>query len=160
MLYAHSKWSSITHTDIHMVWYVPFRGSACWAGSEILRKHLRWVQGCPIWSCLVSVSERLWVSTILNLSLFPSFLLQIETHIKIGLNSKMLFRFPPVVFYTLGGLGMNALNGSHTHTTAWLEQTDVGITQIRSGISHDEDQLILNLYWWVFISKIHVHVPL
>ena len=56
-----------------------------------------------------------------SLSLSPSFLLlQIETHIKIGLNSKMLFRFPPVVFYSpkeLGGLGMNALNGSHTHTT-------------------------------------------
>ena len=28
----------------------------------------------------------------------------------------------------------------------WSEQIDVGITQIRSGISHDEDQLILNLY--------------
>ena len=34
---------------------------------------------------------------------------QIQTRIKIGLNSKMPSRFPPVVFYTpkeLGGLGM------------------------------------------------------
>ena len=36
-------------------------------------------------------------------------LIQIQTRIKIGLNSKMPSRFPPVVFYTpkeLGGLGM------------------------------------------------------
>ena len=35
--------------------------------------------------------------------------LQVQTRIKIGLNSKMPSRFPPVVFYTpkeLGGLGM------------------------------------------------------
>lgn len=34
---------------------------------------------------------------------------QIQTRIKIGLNSKMPSRFPPVVFYTpkeIGGLGM------------------------------------------------------
>ena len=34
---------------------------------------------------------------------------QVQTRIKIGLNSKMPSRFPPVVFYTpkeLGGLGM------------------------------------------------------
>jgi pre-mRNA-processing factor 8 len=34
---------------------------------------------------------------------------KIQTRIKIGLNSKMPSRFPPVVFYTpkeLGGLGM------------------------------------------------------
>ena len=37
------------------------------------------------------------------------FAFQIQTRIKIGLNSKMPSRFPPVVFYTpkeLGGLGM------------------------------------------------------
>ena len=35
--------------------------------------------------------------------------LQIQTRIKIGLNSKMPSQFPPIVFYTpkeLGGLGM------------------------------------------------------
>ena len=35
--------------------------------------------------------------------------MQVQTRIKIGLNSKMPSRFPPVVFYTpkeLGGLGM------------------------------------------------------
>ena len=28
----------------------------------------------------------------------------------------------------------------------WSKQTDVGITHFRSGMSHDEDQLIPNLY--------------
>ena len=40
---------------------------------------------------------------------FYIFAFQIQTRIKIGLNSKMPSRFPPVVFYTpkeLGGLGM------------------------------------------------------
>ncbi|KUF95884.1 HIV Tat-specific factor 1 [Phytophthora nicotianae] len=58
---------------------------------------------------------------------------KIQTRIKIGLNSKMPSRFPPVVFYTpkeLGGL-----------------QTDGGgVTHFRSGMSHEEDQLIPNLF--------------
>ena len=43
------------------------------------------------------------------LLLSPPYLPQIQTRIKIGLNSKMPSCFPPVVFYTpkeLGGLGM------------------------------------------------------
>ena len=41
----------------------------------------------------------------------------------------------------------------------WSKQTDIGITQIRSEISHDEDQLIPNLYRWVFISEyIDIHM--
>ena len=31
----------------------------------------------------------------------------------------------------------------------WSKQTDVGITHFRSGMSHDEDQLIPNLYRYV-----------
>ena len=59
--------------------------------------------------------------------------------------------FPPVVFYTpkeLGGLGM--LSMGHVlipqSDLRWSKQTDVGITHFRSGMSHDEDQLIPNLY--------------
>ena len=79
------------------------------------------------------------------------YLPQIQTRIKIGLNSKMPSRFPPVVFYTpkeLGGLGM--LSMGHVlipqSDLRWSKQTDVGITHFRSGMSHDEDQLIPNLY--------------
>ena len=53
--------------------------------------------------------------------------LQIQTRIKIGLNSKMPSRFPPVVFYTpteLGGLGMLIVNGSCSHPTV---RSQVGV---------------------------------
>ena len=60
-------------------------------------------------------------------------------------------RFPPVVFYTpkeLGGLGM--LSMGHVlipqSDLRWSKQTDSGITHFRSGMSHDDDQLIPNLY--------------
>ena len=68
---------------------------------------------------------------------------KIQTRIKIGLNSKMPSRFPPVVFYTpkeLGGLGM--LSMGHVlipqSDLRWSKQTDVGITHFRSGMSHEE----------------------
>ena len=82
-------------------------------------------------------------------------------------------RFPPVVFYTpkeLGGLGM--LSMGHVlipqSDLRWSKQTDVGgesftplindtsagaaclypslVTHFRAGMSHEEDQLIPNLY--------------
>lgn len=63
-------------------------------------------------------------------------------------------RFPPVVFYTpkeLGGLGM--LSMGHVlipqSDLRWTKQTDVGITHFRSGMSHNEDQLIPNLYRYI-----------
>ncbi|KAJ7059822.1 U5-snRNA binding site 2 of PrP8-domain-containing protein [Mycena amicta] len=76
---------------------------------------------------------------------------KIQTRVKIGLNSKMLSHFPPVVFYTpkeLGGLGMLLMGHilipqSDLH---WLKQTDVAVTDFRAGMSHEEDQLIPNLY--------------
>ena len=87
---------------------------------------------------------------------------QIQTRIKIGLNSKMPSRFPPVVFYTpkeLGGLGM--LSMGHVlipqSDLRWSKQTDVGITHFRSGMSHDEDQLIPNLYRCVTHAQTHTH---
>ncbi|WAQ81207.1 hypothetical protein PtA15_1A547 [Puccinia triticina] len=79
---------------------------------------------------------------------------KIQTRVKIGLNSKMPSRFPPVVFYTpkeLGGLGM--LSMGHILIPAsdlrWSKQTDTGITHFRSGMSHEEDQLIPNLYRYI-----------
>lgn len=79
---------------------------------------------------------------------------KIQTRIKIGLNSKMPSRFPPVVFYTpkeLGGLGM--LSMGHVlipqSDLRWSKQTDVGVSFFRSGMSHDEDQLIPNLFRYI-----------
>ncbi|PPQ67549.1 hypothetical protein CVT26_006850 [Gymnopilus dilepis] len=94
---------------------------------------------------------------------------KIQTRVKIGLNSKMPSRFPPVVFYTpkeLGGLGM--LSMGHVlipqSDLRWSKQTDVAgkrivllrlvsstqgalqVTHFRAGMTHEEDQLIPNLY--------------
>jgi pre-mRNA-processing factor 8 len=79
---------------------------------------------------------------------------KIQTRIKIGLNSKMPSRFPPAVFYTpkeLGGLGM--LSMGHVlipqSDLRYAKQTDVGPTHFRSGMTHEEDQLIPNLYRYI-----------
>lgn len=77
---------------------------------------------------------------------------RIQTRIKIGLNSKMPSRFPPCVFYTpkeLGGLGM--LSMGHVlipqADLRYARQTDAGgITHFRAGMTHNEDQVIPNLY--------------
>ena len=37
----------------------------------------------------------------------------------------------------------------HLLSRRWSKQTDVGITHFRSGMSHDEDQLIPNLYRYI-----------
>lgn len=34
----------------------------------------------------------------------------------------------------------------------WSKQTDVGITHFRSGMSHNEDQLIPNLYRYISLN--------
>lgn len=79
---------------------------------------------------------------------------KIQTRIKIGLNSKMPSRFPPVVFYSpkeIGGLGM--LSMGHIlipqSDLRYSQQTDLGVTHFRAGMSHDEDQLIPNLYRYI-----------
>ncbi|KAA0198542.1 Pre-mRNA-processing-splicing factor [Fasciolopsis buskii] len=94
------------------------------------------------------------VSTVPLLDLLVKCENKIQTRIKIGLNSKMPARFPPVVFYTpkeLGGLGM--LSMGHVlipqSDLRWSKQTDVGITHFRSGMSHDEDQVIPNLFSYI-----------
>jgi pre-mRNA-processing factor 8 len=63
-------------------------------------------------------------------------------------------RFPPVVFYTpkeLGGLGM--LSMGHIlipqSDLRYCKQTEAGITHYRAGMSHEEDQLIPNLYRYI-----------
>ena len=60
-------------------------------------------------------------------------------------------RFPPVVFYCpkeLGGLGM--LSMGHVlipqSDLRYSKQTGAGVTHFRAGLSHDEDQLIPNLF--------------
>lgn len=77
---------------------------------------------------------------------------RIQTRIKIGLNSKMPSRFPPVVFYCpkeLGGLGM--LSMGHVlipqSDLRYSKQTDAGgVSHFRAGMSTGEDQMIPNLY--------------
>jgi len=79
---------------------------------------------------------------------------KIQTRIKIGLNSKMPSRFPPVVFYCpkeIGGLGM--LSMGHIlipqSDLRYSQQTDTGVTHFRAGMTHEEDQLIPNLYRYI-----------
>ena len=79
---------------------------------------------------------------------------KIQVRIKIGLNSKMPSRFPPVVFYTpkeLGGLGM--LSMGHIlipqSDLQFAKQTKAEATHFRAGMTHDEDQLIPNLYRYI-----------
>ena len=58
---------------------------------------------------LVKCENKVHWSHFLTDHMITVIVLQIQTRIKIGLNSKMPSRFPPVVFYTpkeLGGLGM------------------------------------------------------
>eukprot|EP01084_Bolivina_argentea_P006621 12562_1 len=78
---------------------------------------------------------------------------KIQTRIKIGLNSKMPSRFPPVVFYTpkeLGGLGM--LSMGHIiipeSDRRYSQQSELEISHWRSGMSSD-DRLIPNLFQYI-----------
>ncbi|KAF9625516.1 hypothetical protein IFM89_023827, partial [Coptis chinensis] len=68
--------------------------------------------------------------------------------------NNLLCRFPPVIFYTpkeIGGLGM--LSMGHIlipqSDLRYNQQTDVGVTHFRSGMSHEEDQLIPYLYRYI-----------
>lgn len=73
-------------------------------------------------------------------------------------------RFPPVIFYTpkeIGGLGM--LSMGHIlipqSDLRYSQQTDVGVTHFRSGMSHDEDQLIPNLYRYIQVDYVKLLFP-
>merc|ERR1719375_607821 len=79
---------------------------------------------------------------------------KVQTRIKIGLNSKMPSRFPPAVFYSpkeIGGLGM--LSMGHIlipqSDLRYSQQTDLGVTHFRAGMTHEEEALIPNLYRYI-----------
>lgn len=79
---------------------------------------------------------------------------KVQTRVKMGLNSKMPSRFPPVLFYTpkeLGGLGM--LSMGHVlipvSDLKWSQQTDQGVTHFRSGMTHEQETMIPNLYRYI-----------
>lgn len=79
---------------------------------------------------------------------------KIQNRIKMGLNSKMPSRFPPVLFYTpkeLGGLGMISMGHVLIPQSdlRWSKQTDSGVSHFRSGMSHEDDQLIPNLFRYI-----------
>lgn len=70
---------------------------------------------------------------------------KIQNRIKMGLNSKMPSRFPPVVFYTpkeLGGLGMISMG----HILIPVSDTNIvdqhTATHFRNGMTHTEDKEI------------------
>ncbi|XBW36857.1 hypothetical protein QEN19_002436 [Hanseniaspora menglaensis] len=79
---------------------------------------------------------------------------KIQTRVKLGLNSKMPTRFPPVVFYApkeLGGLGM--LSASHIMIPAsdltFSKQTDTGISFFRAGMTHEDEKMIPTLFRYI-----------
>ena len=80
---------------------------------------------------------------------------KIQTRIKVGLNSKMPSRFPPVVFYCpkeLGGLGMISMGHILIPQSdlRYKNQTSVGgVSHFRAGMSHDKDEYIPNLYRYI-----------
>jgi pre-mRNA-processing factor 8 len=75
----------------------------------------------------------------------------VTQRIKIGLNSKMPSRFPPVIFYSpkeIGGLGM--LSMGHIlipqSDLRYSQQTDLGVTHFRAGVDfavvlHDHEPI-------------------
>ena len=76
--------------------------------------------------------------------------------------SKIPSRFPPIVFYTpkeLGGLSMLSMGHLLIRQSdlRWSKQTDVVITHFRSGMSHNEEQLIPNLYRYIMPWESVIH---
>ena len=80
---------------------------------------------------------------------------KIQTRIKVGLNSKMPSRFPPVVFYCpkeLGGLGMISMGHILIPQSdlRYKSQTgEGGVSHFRAGMSHDKEEYIPNLYRYI-----------
>lgn len=80
--------------------------------------------------------------------------------IKIGLNSKMPSRFPPVIFYSpkeIGGLGM--LSMGHIlipqSDLRYSQQTDLGVTHFRAGATAPQRPLQASMR--VHMPKLCVH---
>jgi pre-mRNA-processing factor 8 len=80
---------------------------------------------------------------------------KIQTRIKIGLNSKMPSRFPPVLFYSpkeLGGLGQLSMGFVLIPQSdlRWSKQTaDGGTSHFRAGLTHEAGNLIPNLFRYI-----------
>lgn len=56
----------------------------------------------------------------------------------------MFYSFVKIICYSF----VNVIKCSQSDLR-WSKQTDVGITHFRSGMSHEEDQLIPNLYRYI-----------
>lgn len=80
---------------------------------------------------------------------------KVQTRIKMGLNSKMPSRFPPVLFYCpkeLGGLGMLSMGNvliPASDLRYASQSLDAAPTHFRKGLSHEEGQMIPNLYRYI-----------
>ncbi|KAJ1680004.1 Pre-mRNA-processing-splicing factor 8, partial [Spiromyces aspiralis] len=79
---------------------------------------------------------------------------KIQTRIKIGLNSKMPTRWPTVIFTApleIGGLSMMSMGHVLIPQSdlRWSKQTEGKITHFRSGMSHEEGQMIPALHRYI-----------
>lgn len=73
---------------------------------------------------------------------------KIQTRIKIGLNSKMPSRFPPVVFYTpkeLGGLGMLSMGHVLIPQVTNITFKNLNIFYLLLYVTNSQRILIINL---------------
>lgn len=76
---------------------------------------------------------------------------KVLTRVKLGLNSKMPQRFPPVVFYApkeFGGLGILSMGNILIPQSdlKWSQQTTVEATHFRAGMNHDDAVFVPALY--------------
>jgi pre-mRNA-processing factor 8 len=79
---------------------------------------------------------------------------KVQTRVKVGLNSKMPKRFPPVVFYCpkeLGGLGMLSMGHILVPQSdlRYSQQTEMDTSHFRAGMSHEEGSVIPALYRYI-----------
>ena len=58
-------------------------------------------------------------------------------------------RYKTIKLLLLSYLYLSSVQQVDIYLHRWSKQTDAGITHFRSGMSHDEDQLIPNLYRYV-----------
>nr|BAS01665.1 splicing factor PRP8 [Lotharella vacuolata] len=80
---------------------------------------------------------------------------KIQTRIKMGLNSKMPSRFPPVVFYSpkeMGGLGLISMSYVMIPASDMRYSTleENSITHFFTGLNNDSRQIIPNLYRYLY----------
>lgn len=107
--------------------------------------------------CVIGVMTHFIEATV-HIQVLLDLLVKCENKIqnpsKLCLKSKMPSRFPPVIFYLpkeVGGLGMlpmgHILIRQSDHI--YSQQTDVGVTHIRSGMAQEDEPFIPNLYRYI-----------